>query len=162
MSYGKQEIYDLLNAKGIQYEAIEHEAVYTMEGMAALGLPHEEFVAKHLFLRDAKKKNFYIFVVATDQRVDLKSLGERFNIKGVGFASEKYLESILGVFAGAVSPFGALNDTEGKVRVYVDDRFKGNVIAVHPNDNTASVYLQTEDLVAVLADHGTQVEYFTF
>ena len=83
MHYGKQEIYALLDAEGIAYEAFEHEAVYTMEGMEALGLPQEENVAKNLFLKDGKKKNFYLFVVATDDRVDLKSLGERFGIKGV-------------------------------------------------------------------------------
>ena len=29
--YKKQEVYDLLNERGIEYEAIEHEAVYNME-----------------------------------------------------------------------------------------------------------------------------------
>ena len=34
--YKKQEVYALLNERGIEYEAIEHEAVYNMEAADAL------------------------------------------------------------------------------------------------------------------------------
>ena len=56
MHYGKQQVYDLLNENGIPYKAIEHEAVYTMEGVAALDLPEEGNIAKNLFLRDARRR----------------------------------------------------------------------------------------------------------
>ena len=31
------------------------------------------------------------------------------------------------------------------------------MIGVHPNDNTATLWLRTEDLIALLRDHGTAV-----
>ena len=54
--YGKQEIYTLLKSKGIPYEALEHEAVYTMEDMDKVGITAKGGVCKNLFLQDAKGK----------------------------------------------------------------------------------------------------------
>ena len=36
--YGKQEIYALFAEKGIEYDKLEHEAVFTMEEMDRAGL----------------------------------------------------------------------------------------------------------------------------
>ena len=36
--YGKEEIYKLLESKGIAFEKLEHEAVYTMEDMEKAGI----------------------------------------------------------------------------------------------------------------------------
>ena len=33
----------------------------------------------------------------------------------------------------------------------------GNQIAVHPNDNRASVWMQTNDLIGLLKEHGNPV-----
>ncbi|MBQ6583301.1 MAG: prolyl-tRNA synthetase associated domain-containing protein [Mogibacterium sp.] len=162
MHYGKQQVYDLLNEKGIPYKAIEHEAVYTMEGVAALDLPEEGNIAKNLFLRDGKKKNYFIIVVAGEERMNLKALGEQLGVRGLSFAPEKYMEEYLGLTPGAVSPLGVLNDQEHRVKVYVDERFRGGVIAVHPNENTASIWLDAEDLVRLLLETGTAVEYIRF
>ncbi|MBR0373175.1 MAG: prolyl-tRNA synthetase associated domain-containing protein [Mogibacterium sp.] len=161
MHYGKKEIYELLTQKGIRYRAIEHEAVYTMAETDALGLPEEGNIAKNLFLRD-KKKNFFVIVVAGEERMDLKLLGEQIGAKGLSFAQEKYMEELLGLTPGAVSPLGALNDSAHRVRVYVDERFRGGVIAVHPNENTASVWLDADDLVRLLQESGTEVQYIHY
>ena len=37
----------------------------------------------------------------------------------------------------------------------------GHLIAVHPNDNTATVYLKAEDLIDIIKEHGNQVEVIT-
>lgn len=58
---------------------------------------------------------------------------------------------------GAVTPLGLLNDEERKVTLYLDSAFTGGLIDVHPNDNTATVWLKTEDLVSVIEDHGNTV-----
>ena len=57
---GKQALYALLEERKIPYEAVEHQAVYTMEEMAALHLRGQERVLKNLFLRDDKKRNYYL------------------------------------------------------------------------------------------------------
>ena len=42
---------------------------------------------------------------------------------------------------GAVTPFGILNDSEHRVYFYLDREFMNDKIGVHPNDNTATVWL---------------------
>ena len=57
---GKQEIYALFAREGIEYEAIEHKAVYNMDDLAELQLPHPEADAKNLFVRDDKRRDYYL------------------------------------------------------------------------------------------------------
>ena len=66
---------------------------------------------------------------------------------------------ILGLIPGAVTPLGLLNDQEHKVTFFLDKSFLegSGLIGVHPNDNTATLWLRTEDLIALLRDHGTAV-----
>lgn len=52
--YHKNEVYALLNDKSIPYEAVEHEAVFTMEEMERAGIDAHGCICKNLFLRDAK------------------------------------------------------------------------------------------------------------
>lgn len=73
------------------------------------------------------------------------------------------MKSIMGVIPGAVTPFGLLNDKELKVKFFIDKEFAktGHLIAIHPNDNTATVYLKAEDLIDIIKEHGNQVDVIT-
>ncbi|MBQ4339676.1 MAG: prolyl-tRNA synthetase associated domain-containing protein [Firmicutes bacterium] len=157
--YGKQEIYDLLNEKKIEYEAVEHIAVYTIEEMMALDLPNEDIIAKNLFLRDDKKKNYYLLTVREDKRVNLKELRSILGSRPLSFASENDLQKYLGLQRGAVTPLGVLNDSEHAVKVYIDKEFEDRSLGIHPNDNTASIWLETKVLAALLKEAGAEVEY---
>ena len=59
----KSQIYQYLREKDIRYQAIEHEAVFTVEQAKSLNLPDPESGAKNLFLRDDKKRNYYLLSV---------------------------------------------------------------------------------------------------
>ena len=48
------------------------------------------------------------------------------------------------------------------MKVYIDADIKHSLIGVHPNENTATVWLKTEDLVDLIKQHGNQVEYIDF
>lgn len=45
-----------------------------------------------------------------------------------------------------------------RIDVYLDKEFEGKKIAVHPNDNTATIYLQADDLIRSIKEHGNEVE----
>ena len=66
---------------------------------------------------------------------------------------------IMKLMPGSVTPLGLLNDNERKVQFYIDKEFMEDscLIGVHPNDNTATVWLKTDDLIAVIEGHGNQV-----
>ena len=144
------------------FEATEHGAVYNMEELDAVDLPYPGDDAKNLFVRDDKKRNYYLITVKGDKRVDLKEFRHAHGTRPLRFASEEDLERIMGLYAGAVTPLGLLNDEERIVQLFIDGEFmKGSGrIGVHPNDNTATVWLQAADLVRLIEEHGNPVEVF--
>lgn len=155
----KQEVYDFLTSRGIEYEVTEHGAVFNMEEMSHVELPHPEADAKNLFVRDDKKRNYYLITVRGDKRVDLKKFREEHSTRQLSFASENDLMSLLDLIPGAVTPLGILNDSEKKVKLFLDEELlKCGLIGVHPNDNTATVWLKTTELIDIITEHGNEVE----
>ena len=155
----KQELYAFLDEQKIEYSVIEHAPVYTVEEAEKLCLPHPEAGAKNLFLRDDKKRNYYLLTVRDALAVDLKQFQEEIGSRRLSFASEEDLMRFLALKKGAVTPFGVLNDIECAVQVYIDAYFENKQISVHPNENNATVYLAANDLVELLREHGNRVEY---
>ncbi len=147
---GKQEVVALLNERGVAFDMVEHEAVYTMEGMDELQLPFAQEVVKNLFLRDDKKRNYYLVVMPEDKPANIKELRATLEARPLRFASEEDLAKYLGVIAGAVTPFGALNDPEGIVQVVFDEDLRSHSgLGVHPNDNTATLHVPLDAILAI-------------
>ena len=156
----KQKIYALLGERGMWHEITEHEAVYNMAEMAEIAIPYPEADAKNLFVRDDKKRNYYLITVKDNKRVDLKEFKRRNGTRSLSFASAEELLQLMGLTPGSVTPLGLLNDSERRVKLYLDKAFLDApaLIGVHPNDNTATVCMKTEDLISLLTEHGSEVE----
>ena len=154
----KQDIYKLLIERGFAHEITEHSAVFNMAEVAQIALPYPQDDAKNLFVRDDKKETYCLITVKGDKRVDLKSFRMQHGLRSLCFASEAELMDMLGLIAGAVTPLGLLNDDQRKVRWFLDRDFAGGRIGVHPNDNTATVWLQTEDLLELIREHGNPAQ----
>jgi len=156
----KESVYEKLAELKINYEIIEHPAVYTIEEMESLDIECKEEIPKNLFLRDDKKKCFLLLVLSKDRKVDLKALSKKMNCRPLGFASEDLLKECLGLTKGSVTPFGILNDEERKVDVLIDRTLLSlKRIGIHPNDNTTTVFLTLKDLETVVTDHGNTLKY---
>lgn len=155
----KPEIYDYLTAHSIPFEITEHAAVFSMGELNDVVLPYPEWDAKNLFVRDDKKQNYYLITVRGDKRVDLKAFRRAQGLRNLSFASPEELLAFLGLTPGSVSPFGLLNDAECRVHFYLDQEFEGHPMGVHPNDNTATVWLQAADLMRLVQAHGNAAEY---
>lgn len=152
----KIEIYSYLKEQNIEYEAAEHKAVFNMKELETIELPHPEWEAKNLFVRDDKKKNYYLIMVKGDKRVNLKEFRKQHGLRALSFASPEELLNIMQLTPGAVTPFGILNDSEHRVYFYLDREFMNDKIGVHPNDNTATVWLQANDLIRLIQDNGSE------
>ena len=159
----KEEIYDYLRHNGIWHEVTEHKAVFNMAELAEIDVPYPEADAKNLFVRDDKKRSFYLITVKGDKRVDLKEVRRANGTRPLSFATEEDLSRVLSLRAGAVTPLGVLNDRERMVKVFLDRDFlvPPGLIGVHPNDNTATVWLRTEDLVSIIREHGNEIGMVT-
>lgn len=115
--------------------------------------------AKNLFVRDDKKRNYYLITMKGNKRVDLKAFRRQRGLRALSFAAAEELFDIMKLIPGAVTPLGILNDAEHRVQVFMDVEFVGNKIGVHPNDNTATVWMQADDLMKIIQKHGNTVEY---
>lgn len=153
----KQEIYTHLTAMNIPFEVTEHQAVFTMEELAQVPLAHPEAEAKNLFVRDDKKQHYYMITVPGEKRVDLKLFQKQQGLRKLSFGSSDDLLALLQLTPGSVSPLGLLNDADHRVELYLDRTFENQLISVHPNDNTATVSLQTNDLITLLTQSGSCV-----
>ncbi len=155
-----------LAAEGVAHELVEHPAVWTMEDVEALDPPHPGADAKNLLVRDDKKRGYYLLTVQGDKRVDLGAFRKAHGLRRLSLASPADLERLLGLYPGAVTPLGLLNDAAHRVRLYLDEHLvKGpedSLLGVHPNDNTATVYLRAADLVDLMRADGAAVEVVPF
>ena len=155
----KQEVYDFIKSKNIWYEITEHKAVFNMDELSEIEIPYPEYNAKNLFVRNDKKRNYYLITVKGNKRVDLKEFRNNNGTRPLSFASEQDLMSIMNLIAGSVTPLGLLNDKDLKVTLYLDKDFLKDkqIIGVHPNENTATLWLKVTDLIDIIKEHGNQV-----
>ena len=158
----KEQTYAYLRDHKIDYEITEHKAVYSMEEMDSIQLPYPKWGAKNLFVRDDKKSNYYLITVQGHKRVDLKSFRKKQGLRALSFASSEDLLKFMNLTPGSVTSLGILNDKESQIHFYLDAAFIGHLIGVHPNDNSATVWLQANDLVKLIQDHGNEVVIVEF
>lgn len=156
----KQQIYNFLKQENIWHEITEHEAVFNMAELSKIEIPYPDCDAKNLFVRDDKKQNYYLITVKGNKRINLKDFRKTNNTRALSFASDEDLMRLLGLTPGAVTPFGLLNDSECQVTLYLDEDFfkEFDLIGVHPNENTATVWLKVQDLVQLIESHGNTVK----
>jgi Ala-tRNA(Pro) deacylase len=156
----KQEVYELLKAKNIEFEAVEHPPVFHMGEDHGVELPHPEADAKNLFVRDDKKQNYYLITVRGDKKVDLKAFRREHELRPLSFGSPEALKEKLDLIPGSVCPFGLLSNEACDVKFYLDADFlkEPYLIGCHPNDNTATVFVKAEDMINLIREHGTNVE----
>ena len=155
----KRETLDFLTRRGIAFELTEHPAVFTMKELSDVAMPYPDGDAKNLFVRDDKKRQYDLITVRGNKRVDLKAFRRANGTRPLSFANEAELAQYLSLSPGSVTPLGLLNDETRRVRLFLDEEFLGGSgkIGVHPNDNTATVWLKTDDLIALIREHGNEV-----
>ena len=68
----KEETYQYIADHQVEFEITEHGAVFNMADLEAVKLPYPDADAKNLFVRDDKRRNYYLITVKGDKRVDLK------------------------------------------------------------------------------------------
>lgn len=156
----KEEVYLKLKELNIEYLKIDHIPIYTIDEANNLDIENKEYIAKNLFLRDDKKRNYYLLVVKSNKKIDLNDLKNKINSRRLSFASSEDLEKYLKLKKGSVTPLGVLNDVERKVKIIIDeDILKEEIVGVHPNDNDATVFMKTKDLIRLIELNGNLVEY---
>ena len=95
--------------------------------------------------------------------MNLKELQQKLECSALSFASENRLQKYLGLTKGAVTPLGIYNNHDHSVIVILDNELKEKkAIGVHPNDNTATLWLTFDDIVTVVTEHGNEIRFLDF
>ena len=140
---------------GISVSIVEHPPLFTVEQSQALRGKITGTHTKNLFLKD-KKGALFLVTAEETAGVDLKQIHHKIGASGrVSFGNPTLLMEVLGVPAGAVTPFGALNDAGGRVTVVLDAALAAEpTINCHPLENTATATIATAHLLAFLRATG--------
>ncbi len=163
MTDAEQTVYAALDALGIAYTRHEHPPVFTVEEADQYWSGIDATHCKNLFLRNKKGTGHYLVVVERSKSADMKRLTTQLGEDRLSFASPERLATYLGLTAGAVSPFGIINDRNRAVMVVLDeDLRRASRVAFHPNVNTATVALSFADFERFLASQGNRVRYLPF
>jgi len=155
MAQTPDQLFAALDALGIAYKTVTHPPVFTVEQASRLRGEVPGGHTKNLFLRD-KKNALYLVVALEDAAIDLKGLHRILGANGrFSFGSADLLREVWGVIPGAVTPFGAINDTEARVTVVLDTAMMEHAtLNYHPLVNTMTTSIGRDDLVKFLESTG--------
>ena len=157
MPASPDQLFAALDALGIRHSTVKHPPVFTVEQARALRGQLPGGHTKNLFLRD-KKQALYLVVAEEEADIDLKGLHRLLGASGrFSFGSADLLREVLGVEPGAVTPFGAINDSESRVTVVLDAAMMRHAtLNYHPLVNTMTTSIGRDDLVKFLESTGHQ------
>jgi len=155
MSKTPDDLFAALDALGIKHSTIKHPPVFTVEQARELRGKTPGGHTKNLFLRD-KKGALFLVVALEDAAIDLKGLHRLLGASGrFSFGSADLLREVWGVAPGSVTPFGAINDAEGRVTVVLDTPMMEHALLnYHPLVNTMTTAISRDDLIRFLESTG--------
>lgn len=149
-----EDLFALLDRLGIAHTTVTHPPLFTVEDSQRLRGQIAGGHTKNLFLKD-KKGALFLVVALEDADIGLKSLHTVLDAGRFSFGSADLLREVWGVEPGAVTPFGAINDTARRVTVVLDQRMMAqDVLNCHPLVNTRTTSLRRDDLVRFLQATG--------
>ena len=155
MPASPEDLFAYLDRLGIKHSTVNHPPLFTVEQSQTLRGQIPGGHTKNLFLKD-KKDAIYLVVAQEEARIDLKGLHRLLGATGrFSFGSANLLQEVWGVLPGAVTPFGAMNDTAARVTVVLDsDLMAHELVNAHPLVNTQTTTLASRDLIKFLEATG--------
>ena len=162
-SPAEEALFEQLDSLGIPHETHRHAPLFTVEESQALRGTLPGAHIKNLFLRD-KKKNIWLVTALEDRQIDLKALRKNLQAKGnLSFGNADLLMEVLGVIPGAVTPFGVVNDQDGRATMVLDKAIlEHDIVNAHPLRNDRTTAIASDDLLRFLDACSHPAELFDF
>lgn len=148
------DLFAMLNRLAIAHSSATHAPLFTVEQSRALRGAIPGAHTKNLFLKD-KRGALFLVVALEDAAIDLKTLHHRLDAGRLSFGAADLLREVWGVEPGSVTPFGAMNDTNGRVTMVLDAAMMRHAtLNFHPLVNFMTTSISAHDLVAFLEATG--------
>ena len=150
-----QIVYKTLDNMNIPYEVVEHPPALTTEEADSYIVGKEGVRTKTLFLTNKKKTAYYLVIMDAAKRLNLEHLATILHEKRISFGSAEKLMEKMALSPGFVSIFGLLNNDDHDINIFFDQEMLSEKwITFHPNDNTKTLFISTEDMYRFLTRIG--------
>ncbi len=137
-------IEELLNARGVAFEVLRHEPVYTSEEAAEIRGTPLASGAKALVCKADDR--FVMFVIPADRKLASREVRRARRWRKLRFADRDEVEHLTGLEPGSIPPFGSLFG----LPTLCDERLGENeTINFNAGDHRVSVSMRYEDYVRV-------------
>lgn len=144
----EQRVYEKLRELDIPFTRVDHDAIFTMEGCAAISEIIGVSTCKNLLLAPRNKSTFYLYCTEPDKMFSSKDFSKVVGSSRLSFAGEEDLMTLLGVTPGSASILGLINDVEHRVSVVLDRSVaEAEYFGCHPCRNTSTLRLKTADVL---------------
>lgn len=148
MEEREKRTYEFLDNLGVPYEKYEHEAIMNIEAAEELDKKMGLEICKNLFLSTRHSTEFYLLLMVGSKKFNTGKVSKQINVPRMTFAGDDYMLEYLDIRPGSVSPLGLMNDKGNNVNLLIDeDVLNMEKIAVHPCVNTATLVINTKDLI---------------
>jgi len=145
-------ITELLRAKGMDFEKLEHVPVTTSDAAAGARASRLSQGAKAIVVKADDR--YYHLIISAAVRLDNKKLRKILGTRRARFARAEELMELTGCLPGAVPPFGNIFD----LPVLMDDALLSEeIVYFNCGSHTVSLRMSCSDLVAATE---AQVENF--
>ena len=115
-----EKVVEMLNGLDIPFEIVEHEPALTTEQADSFIEGIEGVRTKTMFLTNKKKTAYYLVIMDDKKRLDMDLLKDLVGVNRIRMASSESLFEKMMLPAGAVSPFGLLNNADKDIQIYFD------------------------------------------
>lgn len=141
-----QRVCAYLDELKIDYQKIEHAAVFTMEDCARGDEILQAVTAKNCFLTTKHENRYYLCLLRPNARFRSVAVSAQIGSTRLHFGPEEALLRLLRERPGAVSPLGLIFDEGHEVELLVDSGLRtAERIAFHPCDNTCTLAMTGTD-----------------
>ena len=139
-----ERIEELLNARGVAFEVLRHEPVYTSEEAAEIrGTPLASGAKALVCKADGR---FVMFVIPADRKLASREVRRARRWRKLRFADRDEVKGLTGLEPGSIPPFGSLFG----LPTLCDERLGENeTINFNAGDHSISVSMRYEDYVRV-------------
>ena len=147
-------VYETLDALSIPFERVDTDEVVTMDDCASVNAKLHVDMVKSLFLCNAQRTTFYLFVTRGDKPFRSKEFSKAVGSSRVSFAPADLMESMLGVTVGAATVLAKLMDHQNAVQVVLDaDVVSDEWYGCSDGTTTSYLKLRTHHIVDVFLPH---------
>ena len=130
----------------IPFEEYHHAAAHTMEDCLALpyAAPDVTF-CKNILLCNRQQTAFYLYVTQPEKPFRTADVSKLLGTSRLSFAPTELLPQMLHLQSGSLSPLALYEDPDRRIALVLDRGIlRGERIAFHPCDNTATVIFTLE------------------